>query len=49
MHIVGEGLSGALIENDLISNALDIGFTRPCLVEKSPITVADEELKKLVG
>ncbi len=49
MYIIGEGLSGALMENDLISSALDIGFTRPCLVIKSSINVADEELKQLVG
>ncbi len=49
MYTIGEGLSGALMENDLISSALDIGFTRPCLVKKSSINVANEELKQLVG
>ena len=49
MHNIGEGLSGALMENDLIITALDIGFTRPCLVSKSSITVENKELKQLVG
>jgi hypothetical protein len=49
VHIIGEGLSGALMENDLISSALDIGFTRPCLMTKSSINVRNEELKQLVG
>jgi hypothetical protein len=49
MYTVGEGLSGALMENDLISNALDIGFTRPCLVTKSSVNVENEQMKQLVG
>jgi arsenite methyltransferase len=44
-----EGLSGALMENDLISSALDIGFTQPCLLTKSSINVEDEQMKQLVG
>ncbi len=47
--MIGEGLSGALMENDLISSALDIGFTQPCLLTKSSINVEDEQMKQLVG
>ena len=49
MHVIGEGLSGTLMENDLISSALDIGFTRPCLITKSSYNIENEELKQLVG
>jgi len=49
MYTVGEGLSGALMENDLISNALDMGSTRPCLVTKSSVNVENEQMKQLVG
>jgi len=47
--MIGEGLSGALMENDLISSALDIGFTRPILVTQQPIGVNNKELEKLLG
>ncbi|CAF0887344.1 unnamed protein product [Rotaria sordida] len=45
----GECLSGAICESDLISDALDVGFTRPILVTKQPIGVNNEELQKLLG
>ncbi|UJR24996.1 hypothetical protein I4U23_006357 [Adineta vaga] len=44
----GEGLSGALLKDDLIDVALEIGFTRPCLVSKHLINILNEELKQLV-
>jgi hypothetical protein len=46
---IGECLSGAICESDLISSALDIGFTRPILVTQQPIGVSNEELQKLLG
>ncbi|CAF1337776.1 unnamed protein product, partial [Adineta ricciae] len=45
----GECLSGAMCENDLITNALDIGFTRPLLVTQQPICINNTELQKLIG
>ncbi len=46
---IGECLSGAIRESDLIESALDIGFTRPILVTQAPIGVSNEELQKLLG
>ncbi|CAF1262421.1 unnamed protein product [Adineta ricciae] len=40
----GECLSGAVCESDLITGALDIGFTRPILITKQPIGVENKEL-----
>lgn len=45
----GECLSGALRETDLISYALEVGFTRPLLVSRDPIGVNNPELKTLLG
>lgn len=45
----GECLSGAIRESDLVSNALDIGFTRPLLVTQQPIGVNNMELEELIG
>lgn len=45
----GECLSGALCEDDLISAALELGFTRPLLVTKEPIEVNNPDLQKLIG
>ncbi len=47
--IIGECLSGAIRESDLISGALDVGFTRPLLVTQQPIGVSNKELEKLLG
>ena len=49
LFIIGECLSGAICENDLISGALDIGFTRPILVTQQPIGINNKELEKLIG
>lgn len=46
---LGECLSGAICESDLISYALEIGFTRPILVTQQPIGVNNEELHQLLG
>ena len=46
---IGECLSGALCESDLISNALALGFTRPVLVAQEPIGVSNKDLEKLIG
>jgi arsenite methyltransferase len=45
----GECLSGALCESDLISSALEIGFTRPILVTQESIGVSNKDLEKLIG
>ena len=47
--MIGECLSGAICENDLISGALEVGFTRPILLSKKPIDVNNEELQRLLG
>jgi hypothetical protein len=49
LFTLGECLSGAICESDLISSALDIGFTRPILVTQQPIGVNNKELEKLLG
>ncbi len=48
-YILGECLSGAICESDLISTAHEIGFTKPILVTKAPIDVNNVELQKLIG
>ncbi|CAF2531464.1 unnamed protein product [Rotaria sp. Silwood2] len=45
----GECLSGAICESDLVSGALEVGFTRPILVTTQPIGVNNVELQKLLG
>ncbi|CAF1467941.1 unnamed protein product [Adineta steineri] len=45
----GECLSGAIRESDLISDALDIGFTRPILVTQQPICINNQQLQDLLG
>ncbi|CAF4727679.1 unnamed protein product, partial [Rotaria magnacalcarata] len=45
----GECLSGGICVSDLISGALDAGFTQPILVSKQPIGVNNDELQKLLG
>lgn len=47
--LIGECLSGAIRESDLISAALNIGFTKPILVTEQPIGVDNKELEKLIG
>jgi hypothetical protein len=47
--LIGECLSGAICESDLISGALDVGFTRPVLVTQQPIGVNNKELQQLLG
>lgn len=47
--MIGECLSGAICESDLISGALDVGFTRPILVTQESICVSNKELEKLLG
>jgi hypothetical protein len=47
--VVGECLSGALCESDLITAALQIGFTRPLLLSKESIGVNNVELQRLLG
>lgn len=48
-RLLGECLSGALCESDLIAYALELGFTRPCRVAVDPIGVNNVELQKLLG
>ncbi|UJR24994.1 hypothetical protein I4U23_006355 [Adineta vaga] len=45
----GECLSGAICESDLVSGALDAGFTRPILITQQPIGVNNVDLQKLLG
>lgn len=47
--IIGECLSGAIRESDLVSHASTIGFTRPVLVAQDTIGVSNKDLEKLVG
>jgi hypothetical protein len=49
LMVIGECLSGALCESDLISSALEIGFTQPILVTQDSISVSNKELEKLTG
>uniref|UniRef100_A0A8D2MHD6 Arsenite methyltransferase n=1 Tax=Zonotrichia albicollis TaxID=44394 RepID=A0A8D2MHD6_ZONAL len=45
----GECLAGALYWRDLYSIAEEVGFSPPCLVTASPITIGDKELEGIVG
>ncbi|NXC74783.1 AS3MT methyltransferase, partial [Anhinga anhinga] len=45
----GECLAGALYWRDLYSIAEEVGFSPPCLVTASPITIGDKELEDIVG
>ncbi|XP_050194991.1 arsenite methyltransferase [Myiozetetes cayanensis] len=45
----GECLAGALYWRDLYSIAEEVGFSPPCLVTASPITVGDKELEGIIG
>ncbi|NXY79513.1 AS3MT methyltransferase, partial [Glareola pratincola] len=45
----GECLAGALYWRDLYSIAEEVGFSPPCLVTASPITVGDKELEDVIG
>ncbi|KFV44141.1 Arsenite methyltransferase, partial [Tyto alba] len=45
----GECLAGALYWGDLYSIAEEVGFSPPCLVTASPITIGDKELEGIVG
>lgn len=45
----GECLAGALFWRDLYSIAKEVGFSPPCLVTASPITVSNEELERIIG
>ncbi|NXV29490.1 AS3MT methyltransferase, partial [Rissa tridactyla] len=45
----GECLAGALYWRDLYSIAEEVGFSPPCLVTASPITIGDKELEDVIG
>uniref|UniRef100_A0A8B9F021 Arsenite methyltransferase n=1 Tax=Amazona collaria TaxID=241587 RepID=A0A8B9F021_9PSIT len=45
----GECLAGALYWKDLYRIADEVGFSPPCLVTASPITIGDKELESIVG
>ncbi|NXS41318.1 AS3MT methyltransferase, partial [Balaeniceps rex] len=45
----GECLAGALYWRDLYSIAEEVGFSPPCLVTASPITIGDKELEGIIG
>ncbi|KFP74351.1 Arsenite methyltransferase, partial [Acanthisitta chloris] len=45
----GECLAGALYWRDLYSIAEEVGFSTPCLVTASPITIGNKELEGIVG
>ncbi|NXU87159.1 AS3MT methyltransferase, partial [Xiphorhynchus elegans] len=45
----GECLAGALYWKDLYSIAEEVGFSPPCLVTASPITIGDKELEGVIG
>ncbi|NXJ09721.1 AS3MT methyltransferase, partial [Odontophorus gujanensis] len=45
----GECLAGALFWEDLYSIAKEVGFSPPCLVTASPITIGSKELEDIVG
>ncbi|NWZ80370.1 AS3MT methyltransferase, partial [Poecile atricapillus] len=45
----GECLGGALYWKDLYSIAEEVGFSPPCLVTASPITIGDKQLEAIVG
>ncbi|NWV64135.1 AS3MT methyltransferase, partial [Malurus elegans] len=45
----GECLAGALYWRDLYSIAEEVGFSPPCLVTASPITIGNTELQDIIG
>ncbi|OXB82395.1 UNVERIFIED_CONTAM: hypothetical protein H355_009320 [Colinus virginianus] len=45
----GECLAGALFWEDLYSIAKEVGFSPPCLVTASPITIGSKELEDIIG
>ncbi|KFP74815.1 Arsenite methyltransferase, partial [Apaloderma vittatum] len=45
----GECLAGALYWRDLYRIAEEVGFSPPCLVTASPITIGNKELEDIVG
>ncbi|XP_068255414.1 arsenite methyltransferase isoform X3 [Nyctibius grandis] len=45
----GECLAGALYWGDLYSIAEEVGFSSPCLVTASPITIGSKELEGIIG
>ncbi|XP_021253762.1 arsenite methyltransferase isoform X2 [Numida meleagris] len=45
----GECLAGALFWGDLYSIAKEVGFSPPCLVTASPISVGNKELEAIIG
>ncbi|XP_053927880.1 arsenite methyltransferase isoform X2 [Cuculus canorus] len=45
----GECLAGALYWRDLYSIAEEVGFSPPCLVTASPITIGNKELEDIIG
>ncbi|NXW93725.1 AS3MT methyltransferase, partial [Alopecoenas beccarii] len=45
----GECLAGALYWRDLYSIAEEVGFSPPCLVTASPITIGNKELESVIG
>lgn len=47
--VPGECLGGALYWRDLYSIAEEVGFSPPCLVTASPITIGSKELEGIVG
>ena len=47
--VPGECLAGALYWRDLYSIAEEVGFSPPCLVTASPITIGDKELEGIIG
>lgn len=47
--VPGECLAGALYWRDLYSIAEEVGFSPPCLVTASPITIGNKELEGIVG
>ncbi|OXB58273.1 hypothetical protein ASZ78_010467 [Callipepla squamata] len=49
MEKLGECLAGALFWEDLYSIAKEVGFSPPCLVTASPITIGSKELEDIIG
>lgn len=47
--VLGECLAGALYWRDLYSIAEEVGFSPPCLVTTSPITIGNKELEGILG
>ncbi|KFO86704.1 Arsenite methyltransferase, partial [Buceros rhinoceros silvestris] len=45
----GECLAGALYWKDLYSIAEEVGFSPPCLVTASPVTIGNKELEAVIG